>query len=171
MRDEARLPEPSKSNARRSALAVGGPVPAPDMVAPATQADHHRLTRLARQTEIAEDYVELIADLIDSTGEARATDISRRLGVTPASVAKNIARLQQAGLVVTMPYRAIFLTDRGRRLAEASRRRHQIVVAFLCAIGVDEEVARVDAEGIEHHVSGETLAAFERVVAERGDRS
>ena len=148
-----------------------GPAPAPDLPAPDAQADHHRQTRAARQTEIAEDYVELIADLIDLTGEARAADISRRLGITQASVAKMISRLQQSGLVVTEPYRAIFLTEEGRRIAEASRRRHQIVVAFLLAIGVGEEAARADAEGIEHHVSAETLAAFERMVAEKGERS
>ena len=166
------MSKPGKSAAQRKTApaADGAPVPGPDLVAPATQADHHRQTRRARQTEIAEDYVELIADLIDSTGEARAADISRRLGVTPASVAKTVARLQQTGLVVTRPYRAIFLTEQGRRIAEASRRRHQIVVAFLRAIGVDEETARADAEGIEHHVSAETLAAFERVVAERSGR-
>ncbi|MDE0334091.1 MAG: manganese-binding transcriptional regulator MntR [Defluviicoccus sp.] len=144
------------------------PTAAPVLVEPDEQADHHRQTRLARQTEIAEDYVELIADLIDSTGEARSADISRRLGVTHASVTKMVARLQQSGLVTTQPYRAIFLTDEGRRIAEESRRRHQIVVAFLQAIGVSEDVARADAEGIEHHVSEETLAAFERVVTERG---
>ena len=143
----------------------------PVLVEPDEQADHHRQTRLARQTEIAEDYVELIADLIDSTGEARSADISRRLGVTHASVTKMVARLRQGGLVTTQPYRAIFLTDEGRRIAEESRRRHQIVVAFLQAIGVSEDVARADAEGIEHHVSEETLAAFERVVTERGRSS
>ncbi len=159
--------EPTKPMAKQESVGPGldGPAQAPDLLAPDAQADHHRQTRAARQTEIAEDYVELIADLIDSTGEARAADISRRLGVTQASVAKMIARLQQSGLVVTQPYRAIFLTGEGRRIAEASRRRHQIVVAFLLAIGVSEEAARADAEGIEHHVSVETLAAFERIAA------
>ncbi|HTP24549.1 MAG TPA: iron dependent repressor, metal binding and dimerization domain protein, partial [Anaeromyxobacteraceae bacterium] len=63
------------------------------------------------------------------------------------------------------PYRSIFLTDMGRRLAEESRRRHQIVAAFLRTLGVPEEVAEIDAEGIEHHVSPQTLAALERYVA------
>ncbi len=138
----------------------------PVLVAPEEQADHHRQTRAALQTAVAEDYVELIADLIDSTGEARATDIARRLGVTHASVTKTVARLQQGGLVTTQPYRAIFLTPEGRRIADASKRRHEIVVAFLLAIGVGEDAARADAEGLEHHVSAETLAAFERVVRE-----
>ena len=140
----------------------------PVLVAPDAQADHHRQTRRALQTAVAEDYVELIADLIDTGGEARAVDISRRLGVTGATVAKMIARLQHNGLVTTQPYRAIFLTEEGRRIAEASRRRHQIVVAFLLAIGVSEEAARADAEGLEHHASEETLAAFERLAQGRG---
>ena len=140
-----------------------GPSRAP-LMAPEEQADHHRQTRAALQTAVAEDYVELIADLIESTGEARATDIARRLGVTNASVAKMIAKLHQGGLVTTQPYRAIFLTEEGRRIATASKRRHEIVVAFLLAIGVGEDAARADAEGLEHHVSAETLAAFERVV-------
>jgi DtxR family manganese transport transcriptional regulator len=133
------------------------------LVSPEDQANHHRQTRLARQSEIAEDYVELIAELIDSNGEARAVEIAKRLGVTSASVAKMLSRLQQAGLVATKPYRAVFLTEEGRRIADASKLRHQIVFEFLRAIGVSEEVARADAEGIEHHCSQETLAAFERV--------
>ena len=147
---------------------IGPEASRPALVAPEEQADHHRQTRAALQTAVAEDYVELIADLIESTGEARATDIARRLGVTHASVTKTVARLQQGGLVTTQPYRAIFLTQKGRRIAEASKRRHEIVVAFLLAIGVGEDAARADAEGLEHHVSAETLAAFERVVRERG---
>jgi DtxR family manganese transport transcriptional regulator len=126
------------------------------------RAEDFRQTRRARKTEIAEDYVELIADLIDTGGEARAVDIARGLGVSHATVIKTIGRLQRDGLVVTKPYRAIFLTDEGRRVALWSKRRHELVLKFLLAIGVSEETARSDAEGMEHHVSAETLAAFER---------
>lgn len=138
----------------------GASLPAPDQ-----RAENFRQTRRARSTEIAEDYVELIADLIDSSGEARAVDIARGLGVSHATVVKTIGRLQRDGLVVTKPYRAVFLTDEGRRLALWSRRRHELVLRFLLAIGVSEETAHADAEGMEHHVSAETLAAFERVIA------
>jgi DtxR family manganese transport transcriptional regulator len=62
--------------------------------------------------------------------------------------------------VTTEPYRAIFLTAGGRRLARESRERHGLVVRFLTALGVPAAVAESDAEGIEHHVSRETLAAF-----------
>lgn len=128
------------------------------------RAENFRKTRRARKTEVAEDYVELIADLIDGTGEARAVDIARRLGVSHATVVKTVGRLQRDGLAVTKPYRAIFLTDEGRRLAEWSRQRHDVVLRFLLAIGVSEETAHSDAEGIEHHVSAETLVALERVI-------
>lgn len=137
-----------------------GTLPAPDQ-----RAENFRQTRRARKTEIAEDYVELIADLIHSGGEARAVDIARGLGVSHATVVKTIGRLQREGLVVSKPYRAIFLTEEGRRLALWSRRRHELVVKFLLAIGVSEETAHADAEGMEHHVSAETLAAFERYIA------
>ena len=119
-------------------------------------------TRRARKAEIAEDYVELIADLIESDGEARAVDIARRLGVSHATVIKTVARLQREGLVVTKPYRSVFLTEEGRRMAQWSRDRHELVVKFLLALGVSAEAAHADAEGMEHHVSPETLAAFER---------
>lgn len=126
------------------------------------QAENHRRTRKAHLSEIAEDYVEVIAELIDANGEARAVDIARRLGVTHVTVVKTIARLVREELVTTKPYRSIFLTDAGRQLADQARHRHQIVVRFLKSLGVSDAVANADAEGIEHHVSAETLLAFEQ---------
>ncbi|MDR6294271.1 MULTISPECIES: manganese-binding transcriptional regulator MntR [Inquilinus] len=120
--------------------------------------------RQARQTETAEDYVEMIAELIDSQGEARIVELAERFGVAHATVNKTVARLQREGLVSARPYRSIFLTDAGRAMADACRKRHRIVVEFLKSIGVSDDVAEIDAEGIEHHVSEETLAAFERLV-------
>lgn len=129
--------------------------------APRSQASGFATVRHAHESEMAEDYVELIAELIDTHGEARPVDIAERLGVKPPTVTKNVSRLKAAGLVTRQRYRSVFLTDKGRALAEACRRRHRIVVAFLCSLGIDEEIAERDAEGIEHHVSAETLAAFE----------
>ena len=121
----------------------------------------HR-SRRDRAGEIAQDYVEAIADLSAVVGEARVTDLARRLGVTHVTVNRTLGRLQAAGYVNTQPYRAISLTDAGRKLAAESKRRHETVVAFLESLGISEKVAELDAEGIEHHVSPETLAAFER---------
>ena len=119
--------------------------------------------RRAHQSEVAEDYVEMIADLIAETGEARAVDLAARFGVTSPTVNAIIQRLHRADLVETRPYRSIFLTELGQALAENARDRHRIVRDFLVAIGVPEMVAEEDAEGIEHHVSAETLAVFAKI--------
>lgn len=116
--------------------------------------------RRAHQSEIAEDYVEMISDLITETGEARAVDLASRFGVTSPTVNATIQRLQREGLVESRPYRSIFLTQAGKKLAEASRAKHQIVRDFLIAIGVNKDVAEQDAEGVEHHVSEQTLSRF-----------
>ena len=134
---------------------------------PEAQAEGFAIVRQAHESEIAEDYVELIAELIETHGEARPVDIAERLGVKPPTVTKNISRLRTAGLVRRERYRAIFLTEEGQALAEACRRRHRIVVAFLLSLGIDEETAERDAEGIEHHVSDETLAAFVKNLCEK----
>lgn len=112
--------------------------------------------------ETASDYVELIQDLIDQQGEARAADIAAALEVSHVTVTKTIQRLQRDGLVTSLPYRSIFLTEEGRALAESMRRKHQIVLDFLNALGVPPDIAESDAEGIEHHVSDATLAAMEK---------
>jgi DtxR family manganese transport transcriptional regulator len=119
--------------------------------------------RRAHQSEVAEDYVEMIYDLIAETGEARTVDLAARFGVTSPTVNAIIQRLQREDLVETRPYRSIFLTEAGRALAEASRVRHQIVRDFLITIGVPVAIAEEDAEGVEHHVSKETLAVFARI--------
>jgi len=125
-------------------------------------AETFRRSRRDRAAETAQDYVEAIADLSASVGEARVVDLARRLGVTHVTVNRTLTRLRQAGYVNTKPYRAIFLTNAGHRLAGECKRRHETVVAFLRSLGVPENAAEMDAEGIEHHVSPETLAVFER---------
>jgi DtxR family manganese transport transcriptional regulator len=126
------------------------------------QAQDFGRVRDAHSSEIAEDYVELIADLIDTVGDVRAVDLAQRFGVTPATVNHTIKRLVRDGLVKSERYRSIFLTESGRALAERCRERHRIVRSFLIVLGIDPVTAESDAEGIEHHVSEETLAAFTR---------
>ena len=116
--------------------------------------------RDARSRELAEDYVELIAELIHDHGEARPVEIAARLGVRPPTVTKALDRLAREGLITRAKYRSVFLTDEGRALARECRRRHEIVLRFLLSLGLDAETAERDAEGIEHHVSERTLALF-----------
>lgn len=119
--------------------------------------------RRAHQSEVAEDYVEMIAELIAETGEARSVDLAARFGVTSPTVNAIIQRLQREDLVETRPYRSIFLTAAGQALADKARDRHRIVRDFLLTIGLPETIAEEDAEGIEHHVSPETLAVFAKI--------
>lgn len=132
------------------------------------QAENLSHTRREHAHEIAEDYVEAIADLVAESGEARVVDLAHRLGVTHVTVNRTIARLQKAGYVTAQPYRAIFLTKTGRDLAATCMERHGIVVAFLQSLGIPKHVAERDAEGIEHHVSPETLSAFQSSLRSAG---
>ena len=118
----------------------------------------------------ASDYVELISDLINEVGEARQVDMAARLGVSQPTVAKMLKRLASVGLIEQIPWRGIFLTPEGEKLAQESRERHQIVENFLLAIGVSPEIARRDAEGMEHHVSEETLAMFLKFTQTQGSQ-
>ena len=102
---------------------------------PTDQARRFARVREAHRTEMQEDYVELIGDLIAATGEARATDLAERFGVTAATVANTLARLKRAGLIEMQPYRSIFLTAKGKSMASSSRKRHAIVVDFLLSLG------------------------------------
>lgn len=140
---------------------------APPKAPPSSSAARFCRSRRDHAAEIAQDYVEAIAELTASVGEARVTDLARRLGVTHVTVNRTLARLQKAGYVSTKPYRAIFLTGAGARLAVECKRRHETVVAFLRSLGISAHTAQLDAEGLEHHVSPETLAAFERYLKTR----
>jgi DtxR family manganese transport transcriptional regulator len=130
-------------------------------------AESFRRSRRDRALETAQDYVEAIADLTVSEGAVRVVDLARQLGVTHVTVNRTIARLKKGGFVTAKPYRAIFLTDTGHKLAAECKRRHKTVVSFLRSLGISERVAELDAEGIEHHVSPETLAVFESLLDKR----
>ncbi|HXW19824.1 MAG TPA: manganese-binding transcriptional regulator MntR [Roseiarcus sp.] len=132
-----------------------------EMATEPIQAGRFGQARSARSAAMLEDYTELIADLIAASGEARITDIARRIGVAHPTAAKTIARLKREGLVTARPYRGIFLTEAGRAMAEKARARHRLVVDLLLAVGAPREAAEADAEGIEHYVSQATLRAFE----------
>jgi len=133
----------------------------------ALQARRFGKTRDAQSSALLEDYVELIADLLSCGGEARPTDVARRLGVSHATAIKTISRLKREGLAVSKPYRGVFLSEAGLALAERVRSRHRLVVDVLLSLGVPAEAAEADAEGIEHHVSEITIKAFEDFLRRR----
>ena len=118
--------------------------------------------RDAHKTENTEDYLEIIADLLNTKGEARIVDIANKLDIAQATANKTIQRLQNQGFVKKEPYRSIFLTLKGQEVASISKKRHIIVLTFLKNLGLDARTAEADAEGIEHHVSDKTLKKMEQ---------
>jgi DtxR family transcriptional regulator, manganese transport regulator len=133
-------------------------------------ANQHARTRRDHATETAEDYVEAIGEYLESKGQCRVTDLAAHFAVSHVTVHRTIARLQRLGLVINHPYGPVELTDEGRQLATEARRRHEAVFQFLVALGVSSATAATDAEGIEHHVSDETLRAMKRYVLDNPGR-
>ncbi len=134
---------------------------------PAARAESFRKVRTDNAAETAQDYAEAIAELIEREGEARPTELARMFGVSHVTVIRTVARLQRDGLLVTRPYRSIFLTPKGAALAAECRERHALVVSFLIALGVPRSAAEGDAEGIEHHLGTETISAFRAFLRRR----
>ena len=122
-----------------------------------------RKVRNAHKNENTEDYLELIAELLNSKGEARIVDIATQLGIAQATANKTIQRLQNQGFIKREPYRSIFLTVKGQKIASRSKKRHNTVLEFLLNLGIDPKTASADAEGIEHHVSEKTLKKMEKL--------
>lgn len=120
----------------------------------------HLRTRRDHSTETAEDYVEAVAEILAEKSVCRLVDLSSHFGVSHVTANRIVARLAKEGLLSTEPYQPILLTTKGKRLATSCRARHETVFKFLVALGIDEQTARFDAEGIEHHVSPKTLEAF-----------
>lgn len=135
------------------------------LVAKQKTSEVHSRIRSDHSHETAEDYVEAIAEIIREKETCRASDLAKYFGVSHVTVHRIITRLKGEGLVDTEPYRPIVLTRRGADVAERSRKRHEIVYQFLLAMGLSADIAARDAEGIEHHVSPQTLQKMEMWIA------
>lgn len=130
-------------------------------------ARHHERVRQQHQREIAQDYVEAIFSLSREGGAVRVVDLQGVFGVSHVTVIRTLGRLEERGFVARPSRGQIELTEQGRRVAEQSYTRHQLVRSFLLKLGVSEAQAAADAEGIEHHLGAETLEAMRRFVDER----
>ena len=113
--------------------------------------------RNQNKNEILEDYVEAIQEISEIKGDVKNADLAIHFGVSQATINKNLKRLITSKLATSEPYRSIFLTNEGKKLAATSKEKHNIVYQFLIKLGVSKKIAQYDSEGIEHHVSDETL--------------
>jgi len=125
------------------------------------------LSQSARQGSRAqEDYLEQIHNLIEEKGYARVVDVAKNLGLAQASVTNMIQRLDAEGLVNYEKYRGVVLTPAGEQIALAIIRRHRSLESFLELFGLDAATIYEDVEGMEHHISPQTLAAIIGLTAE-----
>ena len=119
-------------------------------------------TRSRHASETAEDYVEAVMELIEELGECRVLDLARYFNVSHVTVSRIVKRLHDERFLYTQPYKPVELTAKGTKLAKRVKERHEVVLAFLTALGVDKTNAEIDSEGIEHHVGSKTLAAMKQ---------
>jgi DtxR family transcriptional regulator, manganese transport regulator len=125
--------------------------------------DAHNAQKIGRTTRM-EDYLEVIYELIAQKGYATTVDISNYLNVSSPSVTKMLQRLNESGHVNYEKYRGISLTESGMAVAKNMHDRHGVLAEFFKMIGVDEDTANRDAEGIEHHLHPETLKKLEEFI-------
>lgn len=117
----------------------------------------------SEQTPRSEDYLEAVYHLIQDKGYATTSDISVALEVTPPTVSHMIGKLAKRGYLEYQRYRGMKLTQGGERMAKSVIKRHQVITEFLSMLGVDDQTAYEDTEGIEHHVQPTTLRKVEKL--------
>jgi len=117
-----------------------------------------------QHTDRMEDYLEVIYELIKQKGYATAVDISESLSVSSPSVTKMLQRLDESKYLRYEKYRGINLTNEGTAVAENIREKHRLLAEFFKMIGVDDNIANIDAEGIEHHLHPETLKKLQHFI-------
>lgn len=113
-----------------------------------------------------EDYLEQIYNLIEENGSARSADVARNLGISHGSVSKMIQRLAVEGYLVYERYRDVTLTDKGRTIGQEIARRHDVLSRLLLSFGLDADTVFRDVEGMEHHISEQTLAVLTLLMEE-----
>jgi Mn-dependent DtxR family transcriptional regulator len=116
------------------------------------------------RTDRMEDYLEVIYELIQQKGYATTADISKYLNVSSPSVTKMVKKLDENRYLVYEKYRGLSLTTAGIHIAKNMQEKHSLFVEFLKIIGVDDETAHIDAEGIEHHLHPQTIRKLERFI-------
>ena len=123
----------------------------------------HQTTRTGSSTRM-EDYLEVIAELVELKGYATTLDISRYMNVSAPSVTKMLQRLDEGGYLEYEKYHGINLTSQGSEIADGIRQRHGILLEFFEILGIGHEMANQDAEGVEHHLNPKTIKQLRKFI-------
>jgi len=111
-----------------------------------------------------EDYLEIISELVELKGYATTLDISRYMNVSAPSVTKMLQRLDENGFLEYEKYHGINLTTRGSQIAEGIRQKHGILLEFFEILGISDETANQDIEGMEHHLNAKTIKQLRKFI-------
>lgn len=134
------------------------------MISEKRRAAPFKATRKHHSSEAAEDYTELIADLIQRNGEARTGQIAKHLGISHVTALRTLRRLKEQGYILGEQHAPITLTAKGTKLARDAKIKHELLVQLFVHLGVPSAVAEVDVEGAEHHISAVTLSCIRRFI-------
>ena len=127
----------------------------------------HQRVRKQHSDELTQDYLEAIYNLQQSSSRVRIIDLQKIFGVSHVTIIRALQRMEQKGVLARSEKEGIALTDSGISIAQISKQRHQVIVDFLVKLGVSADQADADAEGIEHHISSETLKAFKNYLIQQ----
>lgn len=120
----------------------------------------HKRVRQQHSSELAQDYVEAIHEILVEGSAVTVTALQKIFGVSHVTVIRTLQRLLEQDLITGTKSKEISLTAKGTEIAENAARKHDLLKTFFVALGVSQEQADADAEGAEHHLSAETLDAI-----------
>ena len=123
----------------------------------------HKIERTKSSSRM-EDYLEIIAELVELKGYATTLDISRYMNVSAPSVTKMLQRLDESGFLEYEKYHGINLTSKGTQVAEGIRQKHGILLEFFEILGIEYDTANQDTEGIEHHLNPKTIKQLRKFI-------
>ena len=121
-------------------------------------------TKKVSSTVREEDYLEVIAELVELKGYATTLDISRFMNVTPTSVTKMLQKLDEKKYLEYEKYHGINLTTMGKHVADSIRRKHSTLLEFFEILNIGKEIANQDTEGLEHHLSDKTIKQLKKYI-------
>ncbi len=126
-------------------------------------------SRIGRVSARIEDFLEIIVELEDRNGEASVSDIASHLAISRPTVVRMLSKMAKDGWIEQVPYRPVKLCPKGREHAEWMRERHSILFQFLRNLGIEETTAHHETEGIEHHLSEDTVRQIEKMIKRMGE--
>ena len=107
--------------------------------------------------ESGEMYLENILIISEKKENVRAIDIVEYMGYSKPSVSRAMSLLREGGYITVDKNGYITLTPAGTEVAEKVYAKHKILEDMLVYLGVDREIASIDACKMEHVISEETF--------------